>query len=305
VRIEVDDGMVGRRLDIILSEVVEGLGRADVRRLFADGKVEVRGADGKRCRAGKGLRASSGMVITLKLRGEELTGAALADDTVPLRLALTRADLVVVDKSAGVPSAPIRSGERGTIANALVARFPEMAAIGLSPREPGLCHRIDNGTSGLLLAARTSAAFSSLIAALRDGAFVKRYLAVCSGSIADDGEIDLPLANQKHRVVFCSDPAKADRLGARAATSTFRVVERGRSRMLVEVSAARAHRHQVRVHLAAAGAPIVGDTLYGGETVEALDRHALHASHLAWCGNGVVAPFDVSSPLPDDLRALL
>ena len=293
MRIEVDDGMVGRRLDIILSEVVEGLGRADVRRLFADGKVEVRGADGKRCRAGKGLRASSGMVITLKLRGEELTGAALADDTVPLRLALTRADLVVVDKSAGVPSAPIRSGERGTIANALVARFPEMAAIGLSPREPGLCHRIDNGTSGLLFAA------------LRDGAFVKRYLAVCSGSIADDGEIDLPLANQKHRVVFCSDPAKADRLGARAATSTFRVVERGRSRMLVEVSAARAHRHQVRVHLAAAGAPIVGDTLYGGETVEALDRHALHASHLAWCGNGVVAPFDVSSPLPDDLRALL
>jgi 23S rRNA pseudouridine1911/1915/1917 synthase len=306
VRIEVTDATAGERLDKLLVKSISGLGRAGAKRLFAERRVTVLGPDGKRRAADKGAVAKSGEVVMVEGAGDV---AAQPDAELVLTVALERADVVVVDKPAGVPSAPLRPGETGTIANALAHRYPEMRAIGFSPREPGLCHRLDTGTSGLLACARTAAAFDTLTEAIKTGALDKRYLLVCAGgTLPDRGRIDLALAadpTDRRRVAAYADAAEASHRGARLAVTDYQVVRRAGSRALVEAHAARAHRHQIRAHFAAIGAPLVGDALYGGEAVDGLTRHALHASALSWAGNAAVAGFEVRSELPAELAALV
>jgi 23S rRNA pseudouridine1911/1915/1917 synthase len=225
----------------------------------------------------------------------------------PLAVLLERADLVVVDKPAGQPSAPLGALATGTLAGALLGRYPEMAHVGYRAREPGLLHRLDTRTSGLLIAARTPEAFAVLRAALQGEQLNKRYLAIVEGlGLPDFLEVDLPLApdpSGSGQVIVADDD---DTPGARACFSELRVVERRGRWALVEVTASRAYRHQVRVHLACSGWPIAGDQDYGGSVANVLEgRHALHASHVAWDGNDAVPAFAVDSPLPAELRALL
>jgi 23S rRNA pseudouridine1911/1915/1917 synthase len=306
VRIEITDALAGERLDKLLVRSIGGLGRAGAKRLFAERRVVVLAPDGRRRPADKGAVARTGEVVLVEAASDV---AAQPDPALELRVILERADVVVVDKPPGVPTAPLRPGELGTVANALVHRYPEMGSIGFSPREPGLCHRLDTGTSGLLAAARTAAAFEAVTAAIKSGALDKRYLLVCRGApLADQGRIDLPLAadpNDRRRVLAHADPVLADQRGARFAVTDYRVVRRAGERALVEAHAARAHRHQIRAHFAAVGAPLCGDALYGGEAVDGLGRHALHASALRWDGDAAVAAFDVASDLPADLAALI
>jgi 23S rRNA pseudouridine1911/1915/1917 synthase len=185
-----------------------------------------------------------------------------------------------------------------------------MASIGFSPREPGLCHRLDTDTSGLLLAARTASAFEAIVNGIKYGSLDKRYLLVCElveGAVLDDGgSIELPLAGHPtdaSRVVACREPQQVERLRARPALTSYRILRRSGPRALVEASASKAFRHQIRAHFAAIGAPLVGDALYGAASE--LGRHALHASRLAWSGESGVAAFDVTSPLPPELEQLL
>jgi 23S rRNA pseudouridine1911/1915/1917 synthase len=231
---------------------------------------------------------------------------------VPLQVLLETPHVVVLDKPAGQPTAPIDPGERGTLANALVARYPEMATIGFSPREPGLCHRLDTGTSGLVLAARTEAAFVTLTRALKDGRLDKRYLVVCAAEdLPESGTIDIPLAphpKDRRRVYACVHPRDVARLSPRpASTSYVKIRERG-PWALVEVKAAKAARHQIRAHFAAIGHPLVGDALYGGPELPGATpgaRHALHAHHILWKGDATVPVFAIESPLPADIAALV
>ena len=230
------------------------------------------------------------------------------EDNSPLETLLVRDDVVVVDKPPRRPTAPLRPGELGTIANALVRRFPEVTGHGHNPREPGLVHRLDNDTSGVLLAARTRAAWDELVEAMKAGRLHKRYLALVEDDdMPDSGTVDVPLAphpKDQRRVLACLHPRDVAREKPRPARSDYRVLARGEGVALVEVEAARALRHQVRAHLAVLRCPILADTLYGAKPREGLDRHALHASRVAYEGGPVVAPFDVSSPLPDDLVAV-
>jgi 23S rRNA pseudouridine1911/1915/1917 synthase len=308
VEISVDQQHAGERIDKIIAQSSQ-LGRARVAQLFEAGAVTVI-ADGRRRRVRKGDRAEAGTVIHVEVSPEQLERAAVPDDELPLVIALERSDVVVVVKPAGVPSAPIAPGERGSIANALVARYREMAEVGFSEREPGLCHRLDTGTSGLILAARTSTAFERLTSGIRDGKLDKRYLLVCEpaagATLADSNEIDLPLArhpSDTRRVIACADPVEAERLHARPAITRYRVVQRAGRRVLCEARAAKAFRHQIRVHFASIGAPLCGDELYGAASD--LGRHALHASRLCWPGDDAVEAFDVESPLPPELTALV
>jgi 23S rRNA pseudouridine1911/1915/1917 synthase len=184
------------------------------------------------------------------------------------------------------------------VVNALIARYPEMCAVGWTEREPGLIHRLDTQTSGLLVAARNAESFRLLVGALRGGQLEKRYLAlVLSANLPDEGLIDAALH---------PDPSRPGRVRVAAdgggyrrdAHTSFRVLERGPRWALLEARASRAFRHQVRVHLASIGHPICGDALYGGDGDPRLGlRHALHASYIG-CAVAGVTPFAVTDEAP-------
>jgi len=302
----VTDALDGTRLDKAAVELAEGkLSRAKVKRAIDAGEVRVNGR-----RLPKGALVAKGDRITLVGEAADADESALPDPAAPLNVRFESSAVVVVDKPAGQPTAPLRPGEMGTLANALLARYPELAGIGYSPREPGLIHRLDTDTSGLVVVARSAAAFDKLKGALKEGEITKHYLLVCeSDGLADDGTIAFPIASHpkdQRRVLACIHPRDVMRNSPRPASTAFRVRERGAKWALVEVEVSRALRHQIRAHFAATLHPLVGDALYGGEAVEGLGRHALHASRVAYNGGGdAELAFAVDSPLPPELRSLV
>ncbi len=310
----------GARLDKALV-LLAGVSRSGAKALLESG-VRVNGR-----RAVKGAVVHAGDAVTIE-RPDAESGdtAALADPDVALDVRLENDDVVIVHKPPRLATAPLRAGERGTLANGVVAKYPETAKIGPDSREPGLLHRLDNDTSGLVLIARNARAFDELKGALRDGKVDKRYLVIvaqgksgraasvaATGELADSGTIDIPLSphpKDKRRVFACVHERDLARLKPRDAETKYKVLQRwttpeGEKRALVEASASKALRHQVRVHFAALGAPLVGDGLYGGPPSPVLGRHALHASRVSYDGGPNVKGFVVSAALPDDMRALV
>ncbi len=310
IKFAVNEEQAGVRLDKLVNQAVPALGRAGAKRLFEDGKVRVHVAVAERGRrVSKGDVAKAGDVVSIDVAPEEQSQVAAADPALPIVVVLETDKVLVFDKPAGQPSAPLEPGEIGTLANALVARYPECAGIGFSPREPGLCHRLDTETSGLLMAARTKAAFDVLTKAIKEERIDKRYLLVCSAAdLPESGTIEIPLAphpKDRRRVLPCVHPRDVVRNAPRPARTTYVKISEHGGYALVEARAGKALRHQIRAHFAALGHPLVGDTLYGGQTVEGLSRHALHASLISWGGDAVVPAFTVTSPLPPDIGALV
>lgn len=302
----VPDSLDGARLDKATVELAAGkLSRAKVKRAIEAGEVRVNGR-----RRPKGAVVAKGDRITLEGEAADADEAAIADPSAPLTVKLESKAVVVADKPAGQPTAPLRPGEQGTLANALLARYPELAGVGYSAREPGLLHRLDTDTSGLVVVARSAEVFETLKGALKDGRIAKRYLLVCEQEgLADDGTIAFPLASHpkdQRRVLACVHPRDVMRNAPRPASTRFRVLERGAKWALVEVEVSRALRHQIRAHFAAIEHPLAGDALYGGPVVEGLGRHALHASRVTFDGDGdEELRFDVESKLPEELAALV
>lgn len=301
--LQVQEAQAGERIDKFLIAELPGLGRSGARKLFEAGRVRVNGH-----RARKGDVVDAGDSVTVAL--PEVTGPeAVAEPDAPLEVLLETAEVVIANKPAGQPTAPLALGETGALANALVGRYPELAEIGYSPREPGLVHRLDTDTSGLVVAARTKEAFATLSTALKEGRLEKAYLLVCEAEgLAETGTIEIPLAphpKDRRRVYACAHPRDVARNSPRPATTSFRVLRREGRFALVEVRAPKAMRHQIRVHLAAIGHPLAGDALYGGPEVPGLSRHALHASYVKWTGDSVVPAFEIRSELPEELRAVL
>ncbi len=272
----------GSRLDRVLCARL-GLSRAEAKRLFSGGEVRRNGR-----RADKGDLVVTGDRIEL---GSELSDPrARPDPDVPLRVLFEDPALVVVDKLAGMPSHPLRPGELGCLANGLVARYPEMAQTGYDLRQPGLVNRLDNDTSGLVLAARDAVVFGQLRAQLEQGEIQKTYLALVERSL-EPQVIDLPLApSSRHRA-----RVEVSSLGRPARSEITRCWRHG-ALYLVEVESSKAYRHQVRVHLAALGAPIVGDSLYGGLAGR---QHYLHASFLGFVHPATGVELRIRSELPD------
>ncbi len=317
MRILITDADAGARLDKLVVQKVEKLGRAGAKRLFVEGRVRLV-SDGRGRKASKGDLAIAGDEIEIDLDPSAQGSAAVADPEAPLTVLLETPFVVVADKPAGQATAPIEPGERGTLANALLARYPELAPIGFSPREPGLCHRLDTGTSGLVLAARTERAFVTLTTALKEGRLDKRYLVICAAAdLPESGTIDIPLAphpKDRRRVYACVHPRDVARLTPRPASTSYTRLREANGWALVEAKAPKAARHQIRAHFAAIGHPLAGDVLYGGEPI-ALGgfaghdgepgRHALHAHHITWKGDATVPAFTVESALPAELEAIL
>jgi len=291
------------RLDRWLAEAVEGLSRATAMKLVAAGKVLV---NGRRAKKGQSLAAGDEVRIRGGVPAHDWSPRPSTE--VPLRVIHEDADLVVIDKPAGVPTHPLEPDETGTIANALVARWPEMAGVGYSPREPGLVHRLDTDTSGLLLCARNEVAFRAMRDALRAGDVRKEYMALVGGDVAESGRVlgaIAPHPKDRRRVEVIPEQRRRRRPEAKVAETRYEVLQRYGTFTLLRVRASPALRHQVRVHLASAGHPIAGDALYGGAAISGLGRHFLHAETLALMHPRTGKPLRFVSHLPPDLdRAL-
>lgn len=263
------------RLDRILAARFPGVGRRRWAEMFTAGWVAVNGA-----RAVKGQRVGPGAEVTV--RAAPATGPSLAPVPQPeLPLEVLHADrrLLALNKPPGQPSHPLRPGETGTLANALVARFPECAAASRDVREGGLVHRLDRGTSGVLIAARDLESYFAVRRAFAAGQVDKTYLALVAG-IARDGEMDAPLIQRGRRSVV----ARTGDPDALEALTRWRLLASGSGVSLLEVTARSGRMHQVRAHLAAAGHPLVGDPLYGGpESVggQRIEHPFLHARSIA------------------------
>jgi 23S rRNA pseudouridine1911/1915/1917 synthase len=302
-RFVVEEGESGDRLDVFLVRRVEGLGRAGAKRFIAEGRVRV---DGKVRR--KGAVLSAGETVSLEGEPEVADFEPLPDEDVALCVLHEEDDFVVVDKPAGMPSHPLRPGERGTLANAIVARYPEAVLYGHAKREAGLLQRLDTETSGLLLVARSLHGFDELSTMLKRGAIDKRYRALCAGAVRAPQIIDLPIghdARDRRRMRAVSELEAHELRHPRDATTEILRSEVRGARSLVEVRARSARRHQVRVHLAAIGHPLLGDALYGGPEHPGLGRHFLHASAMVFRHFESGEEVAFGSPLPPELEDAL
>jgi 23S rRNA pseudouridine1911/1915/1917 synthase len=299
----VGEADAGARLDVVLVRRAADMSRAKARKLTEEGKIRINGH-----RARKGAVVALGDVVALAELAQPTDFDALPDPALPLRLLYEDAQLVVVDKDAGVPSHPLRPGELGTVANALVARFFEMTGVGYRKREPGLVHRVDTDTSGVLLAARDTDTFDALREALREGAIGKRYIALVEGTLSAPVTLTYPLATHPRdarKVLACVDDRDAVRLHARDAITHILEAEPIGAFTRLLIDAPVAGRHQIRAHLAAAGHPLVGDLLYGGPALDGLSRHFLHAAELTLKHPRTRKPLTVKAPLPRELEQAL
>jgi 23S rRNA pseudouridine1911/1915/1917 synthase len=289
------------RLDRFLVQRLAGMSRARAAALIAEGRVRVNGRRGV-----KGTMVGPNDAIEVEGEVAPPDWTPRPDPDVPLAIAYEDDDLLVVDKPGGVPSHPLKPDETGTVASWLSAHRPGTHGVGYGPREPGLVHRLDVGTSGLLLVAKNAAAFEKLRSELKAGAIEKTYLAVVAGTGISEDPIAWPIDDSSgSRVRVLTDERLAAKRKARPAETTIEIVRTAGERTLVRAIVAKAVRHQVRAHLAAAGHPLLGDETYGGPAVPGLSRHALHAAsiELEHPADGRIVR--VSSPLPQELERLL
>ena len=232
-------------------------------------------------------------------------GSLEPDPTVEFEVVHDDGDVVVVDKPAGLVVHPGSGHERATLVHGLLHRYPEIAGVGTAGR-PGIVHRLDKGTSGLLVVARTSRAYDSLVAQLAGRSAERRYVALSWGTVeADAGMIDAPLGRgeQDPTRIAVSHRGKP----ARTRYAVSRRFSTPAPATLLECRLETGRTHQIRVHLAAIGHPVVGDDRYGGDrpAVLAVARPFLHAAHLAFDHPATGERLTFTSPLPADLERTL
>lgn len=317
----VGEADAGSRLDRFLAQRA-GLSRAEAMRLIEAGQVRV-----GRGRGRKGALLERGAVVTLTgAPADPLRTPPLPQPELPFQPLYVDDQVVVFNKPAGLPSHPLRAGERGTAVSALLARYPECAGASEQPREGGLCHRLDTHTSGALLSARTRAAWQRLRGAFRDGQVDKEYLALCVGAPPRaEGQVDLPLLpvpGHPERMRVADSPDLRYHPEALDAETRFTVARRGAAHSLLRVHARTGRRHQIRVHLSYLGLPLCGDVLYGGPPVsavvppgwqapaepglpDALAGQILHAAVLRFPHPTTGQVIEVTAPLPPARQALV
>jgi 23S rRNA pseudouridine1911/1915/1917 synthase len=287
----------GRRADEAVLRCFSGFSRKEVQALFEAGRVRVAGK-----RVKKGERVQRGLELSVEAPSSPIT----ADASLPLTVLFESDDFVVVDKPAGLPTAPVQRAHNRSLAAALLARYPEMQGIGYREREPGLVHRLDTETSGVVLAARNAGAFRAARAAFESSGFEKRYLAVVAKGLTGAGTIETWLGPDPGDARRVRAYPEAPQAYAKLCRTRYQTLDSGSAFALIELEVARAFRHQVRAHLAHLGYPIAGDATYGGPPAPALGaRHALHGSYIAWAGDAARAGFRAEAPLPVELRALV
>jgi 23S rRNA pseudouridine1911/1915/1917 synthase len=259
------------RLDTALLRLDLGLSRRALKEAFVEGRVHVGGR-----RVPAAFPATGGLAVVLV--GVPVLDRPELDPPLAIDVVFVDAALIVVDKPAGVPAYARRAHESGTVAGAVLARFPDLAGVGDLKLAPGLCHRLDRETSGLLLFARTPEAFATVRAGFRGRRVHKLYQAVLGGHLEGDGVVEVPLGRVRgraRRMVAVSGRSHGGLRKTWPARTRWRAIAGNAARTLVELTLETGVTHQARVHMLCLGHPIVGDLLYGGPPHLRLLLHAL------------------------------
>ncbi|HWG72852.1 MAG TPA: RluA family pseudouridine synthase [Acidimicrobiales bacterium] len=300
----------GERIDRVVS-MLTGLARSDAAHMVDDGRVCI----GGRSVHSRGRRVHTGEVLDLDVPGATPVEAVVADPTVGVVVVWVDDALIVVDKPAGLVVHPGAGNTHGTLVQGLLAAFPDLwaMAVGEAAARPGVVQRLDKGTSGLLVVARSEDARRSLVAQLGDRAVERRYRALVAGTVeAGEGLIDAPLGRAG------TDPTRITvAAGGREARTRYRVDARYRHPIdasLLECRLETGRTHQIRVHLAAIGHSLIGDDRYGGPILAPKGpagrgappaRPFLHAAVLGFDHPVTGERLRFESPLPPDLVAIL
>ena len=285
----------GKRLDAFVAEAAEGVSRAAAARLIESGAVLVDGRP-----AAKSLRLAG--TETVSLTPPEPAPADAAPQDIPLDVVYEDADVIVVNKPAGLVVHPAPGHPDGTLVNALLHHCGDsLSGVGGALR-PGIVHRIDRDTSGLIVAAKNDAAHRALAAQLKDHSLARTYECVVVGALREDaGTVDAPIArDRRDRKRMAADP------GGRAAVTHWEVVARYPGFTHVRCRLETGRTHQIRVHMAYLGHPILGDTVYGAKKpVPGLTGQCLHAVGLRFLHPRTGEPVELTCPLPEEFLAVL
>lgn len=293
----------GMRLDRVLASEIEGYSRSQIQRLIEEGCVRLPRVAA--LKAGTPVRAGD----TIEVRLPEPRGVALHPEDIPLDILFQDQDVAVVNKPAGMVVHPGAGRESGTLVHALLHHAGDLSGIGGELR-PGIVHRLDKGTSGVMVVAKNDAAHRELSRQFHDREVEKEYVALVWGLVHQRRRIDVPIGR---------DPVHREKISTRARRARAAVTRVTWARSipgltLLRVAIQTGRTHQIRVHLSAIGHPIVGDSLYGGvhrrvphhlRPVQALTRPFLHAERLAFTHPSTGERLQFRAPLPDDLRQLL
>jgi 23S rRNA pseudouridine1911/1915/1917 synthase len=289
-RLRVPEPAAGVRLDRFLAGLPEVGSRAAAAALLDEGRVQVDGARRDRSYRLKGSE-------TLEVELPESEAARLTPEEVPLRIAFEDEHLLVVDKPAGVVVHPAPGHARGTLVHGLLGR----GAAGGEPDRPGIVHRLDRDTSGLLVVARSEEAHRRLQGLVRQRELEREYLALVRGRPRSRrGRIEAPIGRDRATPFRQS----LDTESPREAVTHFDVERMWPAHALLRVRLETGRTHQIRVHLAGIDLPVVGDSVYGVPEPE-LGRQFLHAARLAFPHPFTGQPVDVASPLPRELERYL
>ena len=297
----------GVRLDLLLAGKGLGITRTRIAKLIAEGRVLV---SGRPCRAGQKMKA--GAEVWMEFPEASPYAAALPED-IPLVVVYEDASLIVIDKPAGMVVHPAAGHWGGTLVNALLFHCRDLSGIGGVLR-PGIVHRLDKDTSGLMVAAKSDEAHLGLAGQFKRHEVKKTYQAVvCGLPVAEAGRIEAAVGRHPSDRKKMSTKSKC----GRAALTLWRVRERYRESALLDVDIATGRTHQIRVHLADLGYPVVGDPVYGKTgrcnsvkdatarfIMKNFSRQALHARRLSFSHPVTGERMEFLSPLPEDMEGL-
>nr|WP_272909002.1 RluA family pseudouridine synthase [Nitrospina gracilis] len=283
-------------MDVFLTEVQSDISRSYIQKLIDSGRVVVNGSVSK-----SNYKVKTGDRVELTVPDPEPLD--VRPEAIPLDIVYEDASLIVVNKPPGMVVHPAPGHSTGTLVNALLHHCRDLTGIGGVAR-PGIVHRLDKDTSGLVLVAKTAAALENLSAQFKERQVKKVYLALVKGRVEPaSGWIDAPIG--RHRV---HRKKMALNEGGREAQTYYAVEKQFREYALVRVEPKTGRTHQIRVHLASIGCPILGDRLYGhlrGASVPRLERQALHAYRLEVTHPESGERVQWEAPLPEDLTRVL
>ncbi len=288
---EVPQYAARQRLDAFLTRFVGGRSRADWQRLISLGAITL---NGRRVRPSDRILPGARVLVDPVPAWVELKPA----EQIPLTVVYEDPAMIVLNKPPGLVVHPAPGHEQGTLVNALLARFPDLADPS-GERRPGIVHRLDKGTSGLMAVGRTAAAMAALQQQFRERTAAKRYLLLVIGDLPDEeAAIDVPIGrDQRDR------KRMAPRAGGRQARTEFKVLERFGRYTLVEADLQSGRTHQLRVHFQFLGYPVAGDQTYGpGSGPAGLERQFVHSAYLKIRSPHDGAEREHEAPLPADLE---